>query len=405
MQRPRWRPNSSTMSLLQITLASLPTVVATASTVVNVRLKRTARAEGKAHAEFLRLLKGATVAGNRSLSFPAAARSVLDDVAEVTQWPVAHVFVRGEDPGELVSTGVWRVPAGWRCERLVAVTDGAPSRPDGDAAGLALTSRRPACVPDIATESHIPRYRAAQVAGLKSALAIPLLLGYEVAGVIEFFSDQKGAPDEASIEVLVNVTDQLGRMLERDWADEDLDASDEHVGELEGTVEEMTQRLRRSEGQLRQSKKQLGDVKKQLRQLEEQVGEAQAAVHRSAEQLRDADDQRREADDRRREADDQLRQAKGQLREMAERLRGAEEQLRQADEQRSGHPHSWRLGRVLPLAVNGRTPDMPDSAPQDRVDGTVAGAIGGGHDAARDAGEPAVEVGEDLHVMPSELAG
>lgn len=381
------------MSLVQITLASLPTVVATATTVVNVRLKQAARAEGRERAEHLRLLLAATTAGNRSASFSAAAKSVLDDVARVSPWQVSHVYVCGEGDGELSSTSVWRVPTGPGFDRLVAATAGATLCSDSGASGRALSSRRPASVPDLTTEAHVPRYRAAQRAGLKSALAIPVLCGYDVVAVIEFFSEQSGTPDPASLDVLVNVCDQLGRRLERQWADEDLDERDEEVVRLTASLRNAEQQLDQSEAKLRRSKRQLTNAKKQQREAEGQARRSGERVRESGDRIAGLEERVRQSNERLRDLEEQLREMNDQRRELIVELRRADERrqelevrLTQADDRPAPSEDSGReddevapdMGLVLPLAVAAVPTDGPSL--------TATGAF-------------------DMSSVPSELAG
>jgi GAF domain-containing protein len=270
------------MSLLDITIASLPTVVTTAVTVANVRLKRTARAEVKEKASLLRLLQRATAAGNRSPSFAAASRSVLDDVCELTGWPVAHVYVCDEGADELVSAGVWRLPRGARFKRLSSVTEGTSTGGVDGAADRAFSSRQPAWISDISTCPNVARYRAAGAAGLKGALAFPVLVGYEVAAVIEFFSDRAVEPGEELLHVMTDVGAQVGRMLERDWAGEDLDDRERELVALRRGLEDTRRSLRESEEQLRASEQQLRASEEQLRASEEQLRESEEQLREKA---------------------------------------------------------------------------------------------------------------------------
>lgn len=349
------------MSLLAITLASLPTVVTTAATVANARLKRAARAESRERGDALRLLRTAAAAGNRSPGFAAAARSVLHDLTELTGYPVAHVFVATEDGAGLVSSGVWHRPNGLRIDRLVSMSEGAlPGAVDG-VAGAALSTRQPSWVADITASPSVARYRAASHAGLTSALAVPVLVGYEVVAVIELFSNGTVEPDATTVEVLANVGDHLGRMLEREKAAEDLEEADAELVDLEGALEEATSLLRRSEEQRRKSEKQRRQAEDRIRHAEDQARRAEEQARHWEELLGQTVEQLRLTEEQALQSAAQLRQSEEQLRQIEQERRDSEELLRRVEEGLLGHPFLG-LG-LLPIAANGHASPVPAPAP------------------------------------------
>ena len=53
----------------------------------------------------------------------------------------------------------------------------------------------------------------AEEVGLTSGAAFPVLVGDDVVAVLEFFSSERKAPDEAISEVMMAVGTQLGRIV------------------------------------------------------------------------------------------------------------------------------------------------------------------------------------------------
>jgi GAF domain-containing protein len=88
-----------------------------------------------------------------------------------------------------------------------------------DLAGLALASRRPAGVPALADHDGFLRQDAARSECLGSGLAFPVLLGQEVAGVVEAFHRDQFPTSGSVLDALATVGSQLARVVERERAD------------------------------------------------------------------------------------------------------------------------------------------------------------------------------------------
>jgi PAS domain-containing protein len=54
--------------------------------------------------------------------------------------------------------------------------------------------------------------------GLRAGFAFPVLVGQEVAAVLEFFSPEVVAPDDVFLDVVAHIGTQLGRVAERERA-------------------------------------------------------------------------------------------------------------------------------------------------------------------------------------------
>ena len=79
-------------------------------------------------------------------------------------------------------------------------------------------SAQPAWSVEVATDLAGPRQRAALEAGLSAGVAVPILVGPEVAGVLEFYAAAPLAPAPALRDALVQMGIQLGRAVERERA-------------------------------------------------------------------------------------------------------------------------------------------------------------------------------------------
>ena len=167
----------------------------------------------------LQLLQRTAAAANESPSIAAALAITLEEVRRFTGWPVAHAFVtRRDDPGRLVSAGVWSLSDGERYGAFRTATEAEPLRAGVGLPGLAFETGRPVIVvgngqPGIAearldtgdgegwepTVIPIASARGQRTPewsdlGLRGALAIPVLAGSDPVAVLEFFAEEPLRP-------------------------------------------------------------------------------------------------------------------------------------------------------------------------------------------------------------------
>ena len=79
-----------------------------------------------------------------------------------------------------------------------------------------------AWIADIEADADFPRASAARAAGLKAAMAFPVLVRADVAAVLEFFNDRTTPPDETLLRLMSQIGTQLGRAVERKRAEDKL---------------------------------------------------------------------------------------------------------------------------------------------------------------------------------------
>jgi PAS domain S-box-containing protein len=89
--------------------------------------------------------------------------------------------------------------------------------------GRVWSSGEPAWIPDVVCDPNFPRAPIAAREGLHGALGFPILLRGEVLGVLEFFSREIREPDAALLEMLTTIGSQIGLVVERRRAEEELD--------------------------------------------------------------------------------------------------------------------------------------------------------------------------------------
>lgn len=171
----------------------------------------------------VKLLQSVTVAANRSSSIEHTANTCLHLICSYTGWPVGHVYLRADDSsGEVISAELWHFE---RAEPFTAFREASGRRcsPGTGLPGRVLASGKPEWIVDLADEKPLSeRLRAAAKAGLRSGFGFPVIVEKKVIAVLEFFSEQTIQPDEELLNVMAHIGSQLGQVVIRQRAEEDL---------------------------------------------------------------------------------------------------------------------------------------------------------------------------------------
>jgi len=179
----------------------------------------------------IELLQSITVAANEASTVEGAMRTALDRVCAHTRWPVGHVLLK-DSAGVLISTSLWHLDHPERYETFLKVSEAMTFATGTGLPGRVLEDRRPAWIVDVTKDPNFPRSKAAQDSGLRAGFAFPVLVGEEVAAVIEFFSDEPAEPDDAVLSIMAHVGGQLGRVIERRRAEDALKLASQHKSQF-----------------------------------------------------------------------------------------------------------------------------------------------------------------------------
>jgi C4-dicarboxylate-specific signal transduction histidine kinase len=88
--------------------------------------------------------------------------------------------------------------------------------------GRVWSSKQPTWVRDVTLDQNFPRVGLAREAGLRAALALPIIADDRVVSVIEFFMREPQAEDERLVKVITAVAAQLDMVIERKLAEDQL---------------------------------------------------------------------------------------------------------------------------------------------------------------------------------------
>ncbi|HSF33482.1 MAG TPA: GAF domain-containing protein, partial [Candidatus Tectomicrobia bacterium] len=178
-------------------------------------------------AGLMKLLQSVAVAANEARSVDDAMQTVVDQVCAYTNWPVGHVYVVDEDATEpLLPTTIWHLGDPQRFAAFRRITEATRFTRGQGLPGRVLASAQGTWIPDVTMDSNFPRVQLAEDIGVRAGFGFPVMVGTEVVAVLEFFSDEAAELDEALLDVMGHIGTQLGRVVERQRAEEALRASE-----------------------------------------------------------------------------------------------------------------------------------------------------------------------------------
>jgi integral membrane sensor domain MASE1/DNA-binding NarL/FixJ family response regulator len=170
-------------------------------------------------------------------SFEDLLRSCLKGICRVTGWPVGHVYLPDNvsAPCRLLPTPVWYfeheylAPLAYETADVVlAFGQGVP--------GKAWASGKSEYIRNISETANQPRKPILLKYGLNSACGLSLYAKGKLQAVLEFFSTTSEPPDKHLLKVVQGIAEQLGRVVERQRAEEQQEALEATLNALSSAV-------------------------------------------------------------------------------------------------------------------------------------------------------------------------
>jgi PAS domain S-box-containing protein len=192
--------------------------------VRDISERRRAEDARKKETTLVQLLQSMTMAANRSSSIEHTARVCLDQICTFTGWPVGHFYLRSKNLVDgLTSAGYCHGDDDRRYTTFRETTIDCRYALGVGLPGSVLASAKPQWIVDLADEEpRSERTCAAVEAGLRSGFGFPMVVEDQVIGVLEFFSPQTAQPDEEFLTIMGHIGTQLGQVIRRQRAEEDL---------------------------------------------------------------------------------------------------------------------------------------------------------------------------------------
>lgn len=158
---------------------------------------------------------------SRSMDFVEGTHEILETVCESLGWQVGVLWSVDHQEKVLRCVDIWHTP-------VIDVTDfelACVTTPFGKGRGLPgriWECGKPGWIPNLKKDRNFLRGPFAERSGLRAGFGFPILLGDEVIGVIEFFSQEIRQPDRELLEMIGSVGRQIGQFQERKRAEEKL---------------------------------------------------------------------------------------------------------------------------------------------------------------------------------------
>lgn len=169
----------------------------------------------------LEVIQDVTRAANEATSSTEALQYAVDRLCAYVGWPVGHAYL-AVAPGEnrWVPTDLWYLHAPQRLAAFREATLAAGFAASEGMVGQVGALGKPVWSVDVTADPAFQRRQAAVAAGLKAGFALPVLVGPEVAAVLEFYAYEPMAPNLDVLDTLLQLGTQLGRAIERERAAE-----------------------------------------------------------------------------------------------------------------------------------------------------------------------------------------
>lgn len=169
----------------------------------------------------LQFMESVAASSNQAESLREALQFALEQVCAWMDWPLGHAWLmtRGKTP-QLSSSTLWHCGSGPVPEAFRRTTESLRYRDGEGLPGQACASRHPLWIDALTEHEPLLAGRPAFDHGFRSAFAIPVLAGDEVAAVLEFFHTRPSMPENDQLSLLAFVGVQLGRVAERQFARE-----------------------------------------------------------------------------------------------------------------------------------------------------------------------------------------
>ncbi len=158
---------------------------------------------------------------SRSIDFVEGTHEILETVCESLGWEFGVLWAADHQKEVLRCIDVWHSPA-LDLDDFELACRLRTFRKGVGLPGRIWATGKPAWIPNLKEDHNFPRAAFAEYAGLRSGFGFPILLGDEVLGVIEFFTQDFRPLDQSLLDMIGSVGRQIGQFHERKRAEEKL---------------------------------------------------------------------------------------------------------------------------------------------------------------------------------------
>jgi signal transduction histidine kinase len=242
----------------------------------------------KQESAFVQLHKDIAVASNETRNVTETFQYCLQRICKHTGWPVGHLYLVDKDAkSPLVSSTIWHLDDLDQFETFKEISEETAFDPGIGLPGRVLASGKPAWIIDVTQDPNFPRAKLSHNLGVKAGFAFPVLIREEVVGIMEFFSEEAAEPEDELLEIMAHIGAQLGRVIERQRAEQEGSNSRQQLLNLYHRLEmiqeeERTRIAREIHDELAQV---LTALKLEISLLKRKLGDQAPALQDNAEML------------------------------------------------------------------------------------------------------------------------
>jgi PAS domain S-box-containing protein len=153
--------------------------------------------------------------------------ATLEAIGRALGWPLGAVWEVDAGDGRLRCVAIWSLAE--RAEEFAALSRTITFAPGEGLPGRVLAEGQPAWMVDAPDEGNFPRAAAARRSGLHAGFAFPLRSARGVVGAMEFFSGELRAHDERLLATVDAIGSQVGQVVERRRAEEEVRRSESRL--------------------------------------------------------------------------------------------------------------------------------------------------------------------------------
>lgn len=248
-QRPPFQVDLVRKDGTYFTVEANPRLIERAGNMVGVQVicrdvteRKRADAAFRRQAALIRLLQVAAVAANQAKTVEEALQICLTQVCESTSWPIGHVYLTSP-AGSLVPTPIWHIGNLAQYEPLLKRFQVITATTRGGLPNRALAGKQPVWTSDLSQDPEFRQVASGPDLGIRGAFALPIFVGQDVVAVLEFFSLEAREPDTQLLDVLAHIGTQLGRVVERQRAEEEIRASNRRLKDLAALKDEFVAKV------------------------------------------------------------------------------------------------------------------------------------------------------------------
>ena len=155
----------------------------------------------------------ATKALAQATTWREGLEGVLEGIGAAMDWTCAGAWELDDAGGELYCSHFWST--GGKSSPFSRQSREMRFKSGTGLPGRTWVAAKPAWIADVIADPNFPRIKAAREEGIRMGLAVPVMIGDKVEGVIEFFDNSPAEPDPELVGLLSSVGSQLGEFLRR----------------------------------------------------------------------------------------------------------------------------------------------------------------------------------------------